>query len=197
MKVLKEVNLDNIKFKLVHGDITAYRADAIVNAANKYLEHGGGVALAIAKAATEGNPDEYTRLSKEELKKQIGKNFIEHGEVVLTPPLALGKIGIKYVIHTVGPRCDGDWNTELKEKLKKAIEAPLRKADELGLKSIAFPVISAGIYGCPYERVIETFLEVFCKFSTIVKNLEEVSLVVYSEEDVNKAVSVMEKIGLA
>ena len=182
-----EIKFGDVIFKLVRGDITKYPADAIVNAANRYLEHGGGVALAIAKAATEGRPEEYTRLSKEEMKKQVGRDFIEHGEVVVTPALALEKHGIKFVIHTVGPICNGVWNEGFKEKLRKALMAPLKKAEELKLKSIAFPAISAGIYGCPLEDVVRTFLEVVEEFSKSAKSVKEVALVIYDEESAGRA----------
>lgn len=190
--IFKELKFNGLTFKIARGDITKYPAEAIVNAANKYLEHGGGVALAIAKAATEGNPEKYTQLSKEEMLKQIGRDYIEHGEVVVTPSLALEKYGIKYVIHTVGPICNGLWNDDLKEKLKKALIAPLKKADELGLKSIAFPAISAGIYGCPLEEVVKTFVEVIKEFAGITKNIREVSLVLYDEESVKRALKVLD-----
>ena len=190
--IFKELKFNGLTFKIARGDITKYPAEAIVNAANKYLEHGGGVALAIAKAATEGNPEKYTQLSKEEMVKQIGRDYIEHGEVVVTPSLALEKYGIKYVIHTVGPICNGLWNDDLKEKLKKALIAPLKKADELGLKSIAFPAISAGIYGCPLEEVVKTFVEVIKEFAGITKNIREVSLVLYDEESVKRALKVLD-----
>jgi len=95
-----------VEFLVVMGDITRFPAEAIVNAANKYLEHGGGVAYAIAKAAA-GNAREYIRISKEAMREQLGKDFIDHGEVVVTPAMNLERHGIKYVIHTVGPYCGG------------------------------------------------------------------------------------------
>ncbi len=192
MKILRELKFDGLTFKLVQGDITKYPAEAIVNAANRYLEHGGGVALAIAKAATNGNPEEYTRLSKEEMYKQIGRGYIEHGEVVVTPALALERYGIKFVIHTVGPICRGVWNEEFKEILKKALSAPLKKADELGLKSIAFPAVSAGIYGCPLEEVVKTLVEVVKEFAKIAENVREVSLVLFDENSAKSASEVLE-----
>ncbi len=192
MKILKELKFDGLTFKLVQGDITKYPAEAIVNAANKYLEHGGGVALAIAKAATNGNPDEYTRLSKEEMYKQIGRGYIEHGEVVVTPALALEQYGIRFVIHTVGPMCRGVWNEEFKEKLRKALIAPLEKSEELRLKSIAFPAISAGIYGCPLEEVVKTLLEIVKEFAKTAKSVKEVALVLFDDESAKKALKVLE-----
>ncbi|AIU69285.1 hypothetical protein TEU_02410 [Thermococcus eurythermalis] len=179
-----------VHFEIVRGDITRFPAEAIVNAANRYLEHGGGVAYAIAKAAV-GDVREYIRISKEAMQEQVGKDYVEHGEVVVTPAMRLEKDGIKYVIHTVGPYCGGVWDGDKKEKLRKAILGALRKADELGVKTIAFPAISAGIYGCPLEEVVKTFKEVVEKFSKEAKSVEKVYLVLYSEESYRKALEVL------
>ena len=191
VEIVKEVPLGNIRVELAEGDITKCDAEAIVNAANKYLEHGGGVAYAIAKACA-GDPSEYTRISKEAMKEQIGRSYIEHGEVVVTPSMKLEERGIKYVIHTVGPICRGEWNESLKEKLYKAFIAPLEKAEELKVSSIAFPAVSAGIYGCPLEEVVRTFLEAVKDFSKTAKNVKRVTLVIYGKEDLEKALKVFE-----
>ncbi|MCD6559315.1 MAG: [protein ADP-ribosylglutamate] hydrolase [Palaeococcus sp.] len=179
-----------MRFEVAKGDITKFQAEAIVNAANKYLEHGGGVAYAIAKAAA-GNVWEYIRISKEAMREQIGRNYIEHGEVVVTPALNMERFGIKYVIHTVGPYCGGKWDEKKKEKLKKAILGALRKADELKVKSIAFPAISAGIYGCPFEEVVRTFKETVEEFSRGARSVERVYLVLYSKKDYERALRLL------
>ncbi|QDA32204.1 [protein ADP-ribosylglutamate] hydrolase [Thermococcus indicus] len=177
-------------FEIVRGDITRFPAEAIVNAANRYLEHGGGVAYAIAKAAA-GDAREYIRVSKEAMREQLGKDSIEHGEVVVTPAMRLEKFGIKYVIHTVGPYCGGVWDEDKKEKLRKAIMGALKKADGLGVKTIAFPAISAGIYGCPLEEVVRTFKEVVDGFSREARSVERIYLVLYSEDAYRKACSAL------
>ncbi len=189
MGVVKEKTIGEIVVKLVQGDITKYPAEAIVNAANKYLEHGGGVALAIARACA-GDAGKYIEVSKKAMREQIGRDYIEHGEVVVTPSMNLEKIGIKYVIHTVGPICRGKWDESLKELLFKALKAPLDKADKLGLKSIAFPAVSAGIYGCPLEEVVKTFLEALEEFSKTAKNVKEVSLVLFDQKSIDTALNV-------
>ena len=176
--------------EVVRGDITRFPAEAIVNAANRYLEHGGGVAYAIAKAAS-GNVAEYIQISKEALREQLGKNSIEHGEVVVTPALRLEKYGIRYVIHTVGPYCGGRWDEDKREKLKRAILGALRKAEELGVKSIAFPAISAGIYGCSLGEVVMTFKKTVEEFSKEAKSVERVYLVLYSEDSYREALKVL------
>ena len=179
-----------VSFEIVRGDITRFPTEAIVNAANRYLEHGGGVAYAIAKAAA-GDAREYIRISKVAMREQLGKSAIDHGEVVVTPAMMLEKYGIKYVIHTVGPYCGGVWDGDKKEKLRKAILGALRKAEELGVKTIAFPAVSAGIYGCPLEEVVRTFEETVEEFSKEARSVEKVYLVLYSERDYRRALNVL------
>ncbi|AKG90939.1 putative phosphatase homologous to the C-terminal domain of histone macroH2A1 [Geoglobus ahangari] len=192
MKPEVVLRFSGVEVRLVQGDITKYPAEAIVNAANRHLEHGGGVAYAIARACA-GNAAEYTRISKEAMREQVGRDYIEHGEVVVTPAMRLEENGIRYVIHTVGPICRGKWGESYEEKLRLAFLGPLKKAEELGLKSIAFPAVSAGIYGCPLEMVVETFLKVVEEFSEEARNLKVVALVIYDSESLQKAKSVFEK----
>ncbi len=188
MEVLAETEINGIKLKLAQGDITRYPAKAIVNAANKRLEHGGGVAYAIAKACA-GDAGKYTEISKKAMREQFGRDYIEHGEVVVTPAMKLEERGIKYVFHTVGPICSGRWNEELKEKLFKAFLGPLKKAEEMKVDSIAFPAVSAGIYGCKLEKVVETFLEAVKSFKG--SNVKEVALVIYDRESAERALAVL------
>ncbi|BDC18506.1 ADP-ribose-binding protein [Acidianus sp. HS-5] len=122
---------------LTKGDITEIEADAIVNAANSYLEHGGGVAYAIIKKGGWKIQEE----SREFVRKH---GPLKTGEVAAT---SAGKLKAKYVIHAVGPR----YGIEGEDKLEEAIRNSLKKAEELGIKSIAMPAISTGIYGYPYE----------------------------------------------
>ncbi len=179
-----------LELEVVRGDLTRFPAEAIVNAANRYLEHGGGVAYAIAKAAA-GDAREYIRISRDAMMEQLGKSSMEHGEVVVTPAMRLERRGIKYVIHTVGPYCGGLWDEDKKDKLWLAILGALRKAEELGVRTVAFPAISAGIYGCPLERVVKTFREVVEEFSREAKNVERVYLVLYSKGDYERALEAL------
>lgn len=133
--------LDEIKVKhnglltLVTGDITERKVDAIVNAANSYLQHGGGVAGAIVRKG--GNI-----IQKESNK--IG--YVQVGSSVLT---SSGNLTCKAVIHTVGPRM-GEGNED--EKLRKAINSCLELGMQKGFKSISIPAISSGIFGFPKDR---------------------------------------------
>ena len=125
--------------QLVQGDITTETVDAIVNAANERLEHGGGVAWAISRA---GGPK--IQIESAEWVHENGP--VSHAEPAYT---GAGNLSCRYVIHAVGPIWgEGDEDT----KLTAAVRGSLRRADELKLTSIAIPAISTGIYNFPKER---------------------------------------------
>ncbi len=191
MEVLYEVKVGDILLRLAQGDITSYPAKAIVNAANKRMEHGCGVAYAIAKACA-GDAGKYTEISKKAMREQFGRDYIEHGEVVVTPAMNLEERGIKYVFHTVGPICGGKWDEGLREKLYKAFLGPLQKAEVLDVDSIAFPAVSAGIYGCDFDKVVETFIEVVKGFGG--SKVREVALVIYDRDSAERALKITLKI---
>ncbi len=140
MEVLKEY-LWNGKVKLVvcRGDITAQDMDAITNAANSHLAHGGGVAGAIVRRGGYEIQEESNKIVKE-------RGPIPVGDAVVT---GAGKLKAKYVIHTVGPRWgEGDEDN----KLYRAIQSVLREADKLEISSVAIPAVSTGIFGFPKSR---------------------------------------------
>jgi O-acetyl-ADP-ribose deacetylase (regulator of RNase III) len=132
--------------ELIQGDITALSVDAIVNAANKHLQHGGGVALAISR---KGGP-----AIQEESNTIIAKRGpLNTGEAVDTSG---GRLPSRWVIHTVGPIWgEGDEDN----KLRSAVQNSLALADAQGLKSIAFPAVSAGIYHFPLDRCARILIE--------------------------------------
>jgi O-acetyl-ADP-ribose deacetylase (regulator of RNase III) len=135
--------------EIVQGDITALAVDAIVNAANQYLAHGGGVAAAISR---KGGPT-----IQQESDALISKRGpLKTGDAVITGG---GKLAAKFVIHTVGPVWNEHNPTEADRLLCKAVKSSLALADEKGLKSVAFPAISTGIYGFPIERAAPLMLQ--------------------------------------
>jgi O-acetyl-ADP-ribose deacetylase (regulator of RNase III) len=127
--------------QLVQGDLTELEVDAIVNAANAQLVLGGGVAGAIR---TKGGP------SIQEECGRIGGTTV--GQAVVT---GAGNLKARYVIHAVGPRM-GEGNED--EKLCQATLNSLKRATEKGLRSIAFPAVSTGIFGFPKERCAQIML---------------------------------------
>lgn len=166
---MKEYKINDVKVRLVKGDITEIQADAIVNAANSYLEHGGGVAYAIVKKGGY----EIQKESREYVRKY---GPVPVGGVAVT---SAGRLNAKYVIHAVGPR----YGVEGVEKLEEAIRNSLRKAEELGLKSIAFPAISTGIYGYPYEDCARAMMKVFT--TERLSSVREIIVCLYTDEAYN------------
>lgn len=129
------------RIEVVGADITAADVDAIVNAANTALAHGGGVAAAISRAAGPG-----LQLASDRLIASRGT--LATGEAVATDGFGLRA---RKVIHAVGP-VYGRHGGEEAALLASAHRASIAVAAELGLSSIAFPAISCGIYGYPLEE---------------------------------------------
>lgn len=136
--IITEKVINGKILRLVKGDITERQVDAIVNAANSYLQHGGGVAGAIVRKGGHVIQEESDRIG-----------FVPVGQVAIT---GAGTLPCKYVIHAVGPRMG---EGEEDNKLKNAILNSLKLASGKGLKSISIPAISSGIFGFPKDRCAE------------------------------------------
>lgn len=137
--------------RLVHADITDQEVDAIVNAANSRLAHGGGVAGAIV------------RRGGREIQRESDAWVRAHGPVTHGAPAVTGAgdLPSNYVIHAVGPRWgEGDED----RKLAAAVRGALGKAAELGLHSLALPAISTGIFGFPIARAAQIILRTIGDF---------------------------------
>ena len=136
-----DVKIGDRMLELVEGDITEMDTDAIVNAANDQLVLGGGVAGAIRR---KGGPEIQAQCDR------IGGTFV--GGAVITTG---GHLKARHVIHAVGPRMgEGDED----RKLRDATVNSLKLADEHGLRSLAFPAISTGIFGFPLGRCARIML---------------------------------------
>lgn len=154
--------------ELLQGDITELDTDGIVNAANAQLVLGAGVAGAIR---TKGGP------SIQEECNKIGP--IQVGQAVIT---GAGRLKAKYVLHAVGPRMgEGDED----QKLLSATLSALRLADQHGLKSIAFPAISTGIFGFPVERCARIMLGAVMDYLRSDTGLNRVVFCLYGQESYN------------
>jgi len=170
--VLKE----GIKIQVRHGDITEEVVGAIVNAANKYLDHASGVAGAISK---KGGP-----IIQSESDMYIAKNgALEDGAVV---SLSAGNLKCRYVIHAVGPIYhDGKQGEDI--FLTMAIRGCLDKANELKLESISIPAISTGIFKFPKPLCAEIMFNTTLNFISTVPNstLKEIRFTNFDEDTVN------------
>lgn len=140
-----------VEIEFVVGDITTQNIDAIVNAANSYLSHGGGVAGVISR---KGGPT--IQKESDEYVKKYGP--VEPGGVAVT---GAGNLSAKYVLHTVGPIGDKPQNDDI---IVKCFINIIKKSDELGIKTIAIPFVGTGIFGYPLERFIESVTKVLINY---------------------------------
>ena len=153
------------------GDIVNAPAEAIVNAANSQLAAGAGVCGAIFKAAGHDALQASCRA--------IGGCLV--GQAVITPAHDLEAQGIKKIIHAVGPRWDDHDPATADKLLEGAYTSSLALAEEYGLRSIAFPPISTGIFGFPKDRGAEIAVRVARAHSG---SIDKILLVGYDAEDV-------------
>jgi O-acetyl-ADP-ribose deacetylase (regulator of RNase III) len=134
------------RFEVVQGNLLEEPVDAIVNAANGHLAHGGGVAGIISRAA---GP---------ELQRESDQLVRKHGPYATGSAVVTtaGKLPFKGVIHAVGPR-QGEGDEEA--KLAKALSEALTRAHERGWTSVSFPAVSAGIFAVPLEICARAYLK--------------------------------------
>jgi O-acetyl-ADP-ribose deacetylase (regulator of RNase III) len=152
--------------QIVQGDLTQEKVDAIVNAANAQLQHGGGVAGAISRR---GGP---------QIQAESSAWVREHGPVPHDRPAytRAGNLPCRYIIHAVGPLWGaGDEDA----KLAAAVGGALKVAEQLKLGSLSMPAISTGIFGFPKARaakiILETILDYYAHNPT--SGLRQVRLV--------------------
>jgi O-acetyl-ADP-ribose deacetylase (regulator of RNase III) len=141
-RILAEHAHGRYVLQAVLGDMTAERVDAIVNAANSNLAHGGGLAGAIVARGGAVIQEESDKLAP-----------VATGNAAVT---SAGDLPCRWVIHAVGPVW-GDGNEET--SLRSAVRASLDRAAELGATSIALPAISTGIFGYPKSEGTATIVE--------------------------------------
>lgn len=166
MKTICEKIINGKTLLLVQGDITERNVDAIVNAANSHLQHGGGVAGAIVRKGGQIIQEESNRIG-----------YVPVGNAAIT---LAGKLPCKYVIHAVGPMMgEGDEDN----KLKKAVLNSLMLASGKGLKSISLPAISSGIFGFPKDRCAEILVREASRYlkENIKTSLELIEFCVYDD----------------
>ena len=151
--------------ELVKGDITELEVDAIVNAANSRLKMGGGVAGAILRKGGWSIQEECDKIG-----------YCPVGVAVIT---GAGRLKARYVIHAVGPRMgEGDED----RKLRDATLNSLKLAEKHGVKSIAFPAISTGIFGFPKDRCAKIMLRTTVDYLKAGSSIERVIFCLYDDK---------------
>lgn len=138
-------------FTVVLGDLLQQNVEAIVNAANGHLAHGGGVAAAIARAAG-------ARFDEESREYVRAHGVISTGSAAVT---GAGRLGFRGVIHAVGPRQgEGDERAKLESALRTAFVL----AGERGWRSLAFPAVSSGIFAVPLDVCARAYVGAVSRF---------------------------------
>ena len=187
MNVLRSEHVfpGGIRLQLVQGDLTEEHVNAIVNAANRFLMHGGGVAGAIVR---KGGP---------QIQVESDAWVKEHGPVPYRWPAhtRAGNLPCKYVIHAVGPEWgEGDEDA----KLKAAVYGTLEVAGELNCRSLSMPAIATGIYGFPKDRaawvILGTMVEFFSAHPPT--SLEQVRVVLFDTASLDAFEGAWRNLGL-
>jgi len=156
-----------LPIRIEHGDITELKVDVIVNAANSHLSHGAGVAGAISSAAGPG-------LDRESDEQVARDGPVPVGGIAVSGAYDLDA---RWVIHAVGPRYGLEEGSD-SELLASAYRSSLEKALELGARSIAFPVISGGIFGYPMDEATQIAIDTSAPFADRI----EITFVAFSVE---------------
>lgn len=155
--------------ELVEGDITELDTDAIVNAANEQLMHGGGLAGAIVR---KGGP----AIQQESSAWVQRYGPVRTGSAAIT---SAGRLKARYVIHAVGPVYDGTARSA--ELLASAVHSALQLADQYGLRSVALPAISTGIFGYPLQEAAKVIIRAVLEHLRGETKLERVVLCLYGK----------------
>ncbi|HZE39065.1 MAG TPA: O-acetyl-ADP-ribose deacetylase [Stackebrandtia sp.] len=163
-----------MRIELFHGDITAQRLDAIVNAANSSLMGGGGVDGAIHRKGGPAILEECRRLRD----AKYGRG-LPTGQAVAT---TAGELPARWVIHTVGPVYAAD--SDRSELLRSCYRNSLAVADEIGASTVAFPLVSAGVYGWPKDDALRQAVETVRHSDT---RVERARLMLFSTAELDLA----------
>ncbi|HDS85355.1 MAG TPA: macro domain-containing protein [Phycisphaerales bacterium] len=172
-----QITIGQTRVELIEGDITEMHTDAIVNAANSQLQHGGGVAGAIVHKGGRIIQEESNRIAP-----------VPVGQAAMT---GAGNLKCRYVIHAVGPRMgEGDEDA----KLQSATLSSLRLADEHALRSVAFCAISTGIFGYPIDRCAEMMLTTVADYVQDSTGLKHIVFCLYDQNAYEVFEAVLRKI---
>lgn len=175
----EEINLHNVTISCIMGDISAQTdITAVVNAANEWLQPGGGVAGAIHRAAGPGLAEECRPLAP-----------IKPGEAILTSGHNLPN---SYVIHCLGPVYGADKPED--KLLADCYRNALSIADEHQINSIAFPAISSGAFCYPLIPATEVALHTIKKIIPFLQHVRLIRFVLYSREDFEIYLKMMKQI---
>ncbi len=170
--------MTDTQIEIVQGDITQQEVDAIVNAANSHLWMGAGTAGAIVRAGGRGIEDEAIR-----------QGPIEVGEAIVT---GSGDLQCRHVIHAAA--MGQDLHTSA-EKIRASTDNALKRAEELGLTSVAFPALGTGVGGFDYVRAAEIMLNVCRQHSGDDRSVRTVRFVLFDQKAYEAFEQVAQRLG--
>ena len=170
--------------EVIQGDITTLDVDAIVNAANSSLMGGGGVDGAIHRAAGPSLLEECMQIAA-----RRPENPCPAGEAVIT---GAGKLSANFVIHTVGPVWHGGSKGEA-QLLASCYRESLLLAEKNGVKSIAFPNISTGVYGYPKDKAAGAAVSAVREVLPQTPGIERVVFVCFDDENLSLYLELMKE----
>jgi len=173
------LKLNYMQIEILQGDITKLNVEAIVNAANESLLGGGGVDGAIHRSAGPKLLEECRTL-----------NGCKTGNAKITKGYNLKA---KFVIHTVGPVWRGGSSNE-DNLLRNCYQKSLELAEENKLKSIAYPAISTGVYGFPFERASKIAYQTVKLFLENSINIQKVIFILFSNLDYNTFIEISKQL---
>ena len=183
IQVLAEKQINNVRLlQVVKGDITEEKVDAIVNAANHHLQHGGGVAGAIVRKGG-------YQIQAESNAWIQNHGLVKHGKPAYT---RAGKLPCKFVIHTVGPV----WGSgDEDKKLHDAVYGSLETADKLYVESLSMPAISTGIFGFPHRHAAEIIFSAIQQYFDENPNsgIKQIRLVLLDRQTIQAFMDVWER----
>lgn len=162
--------VNGIRIKIVNKDIALAKADSIVNAANRFLQHGGGVALALVR-----NGGEIIQKQSDDYISEHGP--LKNGEVAIT---TAGSLLARRIIHTVGPVSGMGTFDDLVDAYAAAVTA----SDNLGDITLAMPAVSSGTYGFSIEDSAGALYDAVKKLK--IKNLKEIDVYILDREQYRK-----------
>jgi O-acetyl-ADP-ribose deacetylase (regulator of RNase III) len=166
------------RIELAKADITTLQVDAIVNAANEALQLGTGVAGAIRRAGGAGIQEECDRIGT-----------CEVGQAVVT---GAGDLPARWVVHAVGPVWrGGDLGEEM--LLASAVRAALKRADELGARSVALPAISTGVFGFPLQKAADLSIAAARSFAAEAQSVERIVFCLFDDRSLTAFERAFEK----
>jgi len=166
------------RIELAKADITTLQVDAIVNAANEALQLGTGVAGAIRRAGGAGIQEECDRIGT-----------CEVGQAVVT---GAGNLPARWVVHAVGPVWrGGDLGEEM--LLASAVRAALKRADEIGARSVALPAISTGVFGFPLQKAADLSIAAARSFAAEAQSVERIVFCLFDDRSLTAFERAFEK----